>query len=99
MFKRIAQKIFTDSPLIAEIKDVNDEDKVITKDYNAYYTHAQKEISKVPNVLGMPGMDAVSLLENMGLKVKIIGNGEVSKQSIGSGKKVTRGEQIILNLS
>ena len=53
----------------------------------------------MPNVLGMAGMDAVSLLENIGLKVKIIGNGAVSKQSIGSGKKVTKGEQIILNLS
>ncbi len=99
VFKRIAQKIFTDSPLIAEINDINEEDKVITKDYNTYYTNAQKEMSKVPNVLGMTGMDAVALLENMGLKVKIIGNGDVSKQSIGSGKKVTKGEQITLNLS
>ncbi len=99
VFKRIAQKIFTDSPLIAEINDINAEDTVITKDYNTYYTHAQKEISKVPNVLGMTGMDAVALLENIGLKVKIIGNGDVSKQSIGSGKKISKGEQIILNLS
>ena len=44
-------------------------------------------------------MDAVALLENIGLKVKIIGNGEVSKQSISSGVKITEGDQIILNLS
>ena len=99
VFKRIAQKIFTDSPLLAEINNVDEEDVLITNDYETYYTNAQKEMSNVPNVLGMAGMDAVSLLENIGLKVKIIGNGAVSKQSIGSGKKVTRGEQIILYLS
>ncbi len=99
VFKRIAQKIFTDSPLLAEINDIDEEDMQVTNDYDSYFTNAQKEISNVPDVLGMAGMDAVSLLENIGLKVKIIGNGVVSKQSIGSGKKVTKGEQIILYLS
>jgi len=99
VFKRIAQKIFTDSPLLAEINDIDEEDILVANDYETYYTNAQKEMSNVPNVLGMAGMDAVSLLENIGLKVKIIGNGAVSKQSIGSGKKVTKGEQIILYLS
>ena len=99
VFKRIAQKIFTDAPLLAEINKINEEDALVADDYENYYENAQKEFPEVPNVLGMAGMDAVSLLENIGLKVKIIGNGEVSKQSIVSGKRVTKGEQIILNLS
>lgn len=31
----------------------------------------------MPNVKGMAGMDAVSLLENLGFKVKFIGVGKV----------------------
>lgn len=99
VFKRIAQKIFTNVPLLAEINKIDDEDALVAIDYEKYYENDQKEFPEVPNVLGMAGMDAVSLLENIGLKVKIIGNGEVSKQSIGSGKRVTQGEQIILYLS
>ena len=49
--------------------------------------------------MGMAGMDAVSVLENMGLKVKYEGNGSVSKQSIKSGEPLKKGEQIILKLS
>ena len=99
VFKRIAQKIFTDSPLLAEINEIDKEDQLVSDDFESYYSNAQKEFSEVPNVLGMAGMDAVALLENIGLKVKIIGNGEVSKQSISSGVKITEGDQIILNLS
>jgi len=44
-------------------------------------------------------MDAVSLLENLGLKVKIIGNGSVKSQSIKSGEVLQKGQQIVLNLS
>ena len=42
----------------------------------------------MPDVIGLPAMDAVALLENMGLKVKISGVGEVKKQSIDKGVKV-----------
>jgi len=99
VFKRIAQKIYTDSPLIASVSQVDDQDKIVVKDYESFYINSQKTKKKIPNVLGMAGMDAVSLLENLGLKVKIVGNGTVLKQSIKSGKKIEKGKQIILNLS
>jgi cell division protein FtsI (penicillin-binding protein 3) len=99
VFKRIAQKIFTDSPLIASVSEIDEEDISVKNDYEAYYSYSQKEFSKVPNVIGMAGMDAVSILENMGFEVKIIGNGIVSKQSVGSGKNLIKGEKIILNLT
>ena len=54
---------------------------------------------QIPNVIGMAGMDAISLLENLGLKVKTIGIGTVSKQSLESGSKIKEGQKIILNLS
>jgi cell division protein FtsI (penicillin-binding protein 3) len=47
----------------------------------------------------MSGMDAVSILENMGLKVKLIGQGNVSKQSIKSGQKIISQSLITLELS
>ena len=53
----------------------------------------------MPKVLGMSGMDAVALLENMGLKVKFSGMGKVTEQSINKGLKVTKGATVYLKLS
>lgn len=99
VFKRIAQKIFTDSPLRAEVVGVDVEDEIITRDFELYYKKAGQATQKVPLVKGMAGMDAVALLENLGLKVKVIGNGTVKEQSIPSGATIKNGQQIILNLS
>jgi len=99
VFKRIAQKIYTDAPTIAQIADVNAEDEKITNDFENYYKKAQTRFQKIPNVKGMAGMDAISLLENLGIKVKTVGNGSVDKQSIIAGTEIKKGQQIILNLS
>jgi cell division protein FtsI (penicillin-binding protein 3) len=99
VFKRIAQKIFTDSPRIAEVTDINADDPSIKKDFETYYPKVQRQYTEIPNVTGMAGMDAISLLENLGLKVKVVGNGTVIKQSIPGGEKLVKGKQIILNLS
>ena len=64
-----------------------------------YYTVAQKYKTVMPNLKGMSGMDAVSILENMGFKVKLIGQGNVSKQSIKSGQKIIPQSLITLELS
>ena len=47
----------------------------------------------------MEGMDALSLLENIGLKVKISGIGKVRFQSLRKGEKLIKGSTIILKLS
>lgn len=99
VFKRIAQKIFTDSPLKVQVANVNKVDAIFQNDFETYYGKAQKRYSKVPNVRGMAGMDAVSLLENLGLRVMIEGNGSVSEQSIPSGETLKKGQTIILTLS
>jgi cell division protein FtsI (penicillin-binding protein 3) len=99
VFKRIAQKIYTDSPLKTEIKNIDPNDSAISTDYEAYYAAAQKKTTQVPNVKGMAGMDAVSLLENLGFKVKVTGNGHVDKQSIPEGDTPKKGTQIQLSLS
>lgn len=52
----------------------------------------------VPNVQGMTLRDAVFILENIGLKVSISGNGRVKKQSVGPGARITKGGTIMLDL-
>jgi cell division protein FtsI (penicillin-binding protein 3) len=43
--------------------------------------------------------DAIYVLENLGLKVKIEGRGFVRSQSVLPGTRVTKGREIILKLS
>jgi len=50
----------------------------------------------MPEVKGMPAMDAVSLLENMGLKVNMIGAGKVKSQSISRGTKIKENQIVVL---
>ena len=52
----------------------------------------------VPNVIGMGLLDAAYLLEKNGLFVQPIGSGIVRDQSIVPGKKVVKGQKIILQL-
>ncbi len=52
----------------------------------------------VPNTIGMGARDAVFLLENNGLQVRISGRGRVTSQSIESGKTIRKGDIIQLYL-
>jgi cell division protein FtsI (penicillin-binding protein 3) len=99
VFKRIAQKIFTDAPSTNEIKNLN---KKINKQevaYSVYNNKINSEKKVVPNLKGMAGMDAVALLENLKIKVKIIGTGKVKKQSIQPGEALEKVKTITLELS
>ena len=53
----------------------------------------------VPDVTGMGGSDALFLLEQAGLKVKMTGVGKVSRQSVAAGNKIKKGQTIYLELS
>lgn len=52
----------------------------------------------VPNVYGMTARDALYLLENSGMRVKLIGSGSVAKQSIPAGETYLKGTLITLEL-
>jgi len=99
VFKRIAQKIFTDVPSTNEIKKLNVRYKTQEKNYAEYYDKVQKKEAVVPNVKGMAGMDAVAMLENFGMKVKVIGTGRVKQQSIQPGQVFRKNQIITLELS
>ena len=53
----------------------------------------------VPKVVGMGARDAIYILENLGLRVKIEGHGTVVQQSINAGTEITTSREIILKLS
>ncbi len=99
VFKRIAQKIFTDAPSTNEIKNIDRRIQKQENDYDTYFAKSQKKQLSIPNVKGMSGMDAVALFGNLGVKVKIIGIGKVIKQSIQAGESLDKNATIILELS
>ena len=99
VFKRIAQKIFTDSPTMNEVKNLKKKNVKQEANYDAYYTKLQRELKSIPNVKGMAGMDAVALLENLGLRVKIVGIGKVKNQSVLPGNTIQKNTLITLELS
>jgi cell division protein FtsI (penicillin-binding protein 3) len=99
VFKRIAQKIFTDTPSTNVIKKLDRPNPKQDTNYDSYYVKAQKKQNVIPNVRGMAGMDAVALLGNLGLKVKVVGVGKVKKQSLQAGQNIIKNSSILLELS
>ncbi len=98
VFKSVAQKIYATSPLVDEVDDLDIEDADLDKKFKQYYAVSNKKYNKVPNVEGMSGMDAISILENLGLQVKVTGNGRVKKQS-AKGVNISEVKTIVLELS
>jgi len=99
VFKDIAQKIYTTNHSINEIENKTPDFESVKKDFEKYYTIANKEFNSIPNVKGMAAMDAISLLENLGLKVHFSGNGKVIEQSLNEGEKLVKGATINIKLS
>ena len=99
VFKRIAQKIFTDSPSTNEITNLNKKIRKQELAYDDYKIKSSSVTKVIPNLKGMSGMDAVALLENLKIKVKVIGIGKVKKQSIPAGELLDKNKTIILELS
>ena len=96
VFKRIAQKIYTETPLIDELESLEVVDEKIDEQYESFYQISQRYKTIMPNVVGLPAMDALALLENMGLKVNMEGTGTVKSQSINKGLKIKANQIIVL---
>lgn len=99
VFKKIAQKIYTDTPTMDFIDNINQTSEAVENQFQTYYKLAQAATNIMPDLKGMPAMDAIAILENMGLKVTTIGDGIVEKQSLVSGQKVKPNTNIVLELS
>jgi len=98
VFKRIANKIYSETPVQDELI-LKEELTQINSDYKSFYKKVNKEYKKVPDLKNMSGMDAIPLLENMGLKVNAVGVGKVRSQSIKPGVKVEKGSVISISMS
>ena len=75
---------------------------VMQKDSTSVFTANninQSLINRImPDVRGMGLKDALYLLENAGLKVKVIGSGMIKTQSINEGIRFTKGTELTLEL-
>ena len=87
IFKTIAKKIFNDTPY-----EVN----VSKKDLEAL---SVKPKDIVPDVTGLPELEALERVKRSGLKNKKKGSGSVKSQSLKPGSLIQNKEQIILELS
>lgn len=96
VFKSIAHKIYTNSLLMDTVENVDKISASTTTNYEDYYAKVAKYKTIMPDLSGMNVMDAVALLENMGLRVKFSGEGKVSAQSIAKGTKVPRNIVVVL---
>lgn len=99
VFKKIAEKIYVSAPLKKQVENKIPVIPSLEEDEEFYYTLSNRENNTVPNVKGMVGMDAISVLENLGLKVRYEGIGKVRYQSIKKGQKLIKGMTILLKLS
>ena len=99
VFKDMAQKIHTISPIADEVLPTKSEYAQLDKAYEKFYAHAHKEYQKIPNLKGMSGMDAIAILENLGIKVVVNGNGKVKTQSVAEGTNVKEVKKVVLQLS
>ncbi|NNE33510.1 MAG: transpeptidase family protein [Winogradskyella sp.] len=101
VFKRIAQKIYTDTPIIDEIESLDFHNNLVESDFEGYYEYARKYKKLMPSVIGMPAMDAIALLENLQIKVnvKLRGSGTVNKQSVDRHQTLKPNQTIVLEAS
>ncbi len=99
VFKKIAQKIYTDTPIIDAVDDLEEKHVSVDRSFDAYYDFAKTYKTIMPDLKGMPAMDALTLLENMGMRVELRGNGRVKNQSVPRGTKLKPKQTIVLELS
>ncbi|MEM9142870.1 MAG: penicillin-binding protein [Bacteroidota bacterium] len=99
VFKSVAQKVYATSPLMDEVDMGDLENEALNSSFQEYYVWAGKKHKGVPNVRGMCGMDAVAILENLGIQVEVKGNGRVKRQSVSQGTDLKKVDKIVLELS
>lgn len=99
VFKSIARKIYANNPLVEEVAGLAPDSDHLQAQYDLYYETSNREHENLPDLRGMSGMDAVALLENLGIEVEVIGNGKVKKQSVARGTSLAQVKRVILELS
>ena len=96
VFLKIAKKIFSATPRDIYLDDVDKDYALLDKYYSKYDKKLSNKWRYMPDLKGMPVMDAVSLLENMGLKVKFQGTGVVKEQQPSPKTRLQKNTQVVL---
>ena len=93
VFQIMAEYIFGKMMKVQEVADIpevkNEKPERILDKYKTI----------MPDVRGMDSKDALYVLENMGLKVRMSGSGTVKKQSVPRGEKINKSQIVELKLS
>lgn len=98
VFKTIALKVYNDIPVVDYVSPKVTENENVSSSYETYFSKAQRYKTKMPNVKGMPAMDAIALLENLGLEVRCRGKNNVQSQSVAEGTVIRKGQTVNLQL-
>ncbi len=93
VFKKIAKKIYISTP-----KNIIIKPSEIRLSLNKAQNDKINNI-EIPDLVGKTSLDAISIVEKLGLNFKIVGNGRVVKQSIKPGTKIKVGQLIVLEFS
>lgn len=95
-FKEIAEKMYIRTPQNDTIGGLQPQFNDLEDAYNGFLKLAHEDEKVMPNVVGMPVMDALPLLENRGLNIQLKGDGFVRKQSLAAGETPLKNQQITL---
>lgn len=99
VFRSVAQKVIANKPREQYLAGIQIDPAGLEEAYEKYYETSRQAPETLPDLRGMSGMDAISILENLGLQVEVRGNGKVKKQSVSKGTKVREVKRIVLELS
>lgn len=98
VFKKIAQKIYSSNPIIDEVVLPENSLPEVQKIEQQYYTQVQNSNKIIPDLKGMDAMDAVALMENLGMQVRVDGVGKVTAQSVAPGTRLKGIKNITITL-
>lgn len=98
--KNDVRKVFSEIGVNTKVK-AEEAEWIVTKTQDTAVVLEPRKVTEnlVPNVLGMGLRDAIYLLENQGLNVKVKGRGMVKYQSLQAGLRISKGQEIEIELS
>lgn len=98
-FKEIAEATYIKNGGISSI-ETTDSTNIKLPNLNIKPNSPKKVISTImPNLQGLTARDAVFYMENLNIKVKLIGSGKVYHQSIKKGNPLTQVAEVTLRLN
>ncbi len=98
VFQKIAKKIYAATPIKETLTEFNKQQFTLINQPKKFEINKIKRYDKMPNLKKMAGMDAIALLENLGLEVNFEGIGKVVFQSIKPGENFKKYKSIYIKL-